>query len=185
MTRSMKGALVVAAVVAAAVVGIRSQPLGPGDLAAQPPTTTVEVPVTAVPGRTAVPGPGVPSQPAVQVTTVPSPASPQHAPEQIMWALVASYLLQYLKKSKWFSFLTPESTGRLQAQCGFLVALLTAAGIHFSITGNVMDGSGAAFTITGLSFDALKDVGFQWASQQGWYDLIVHKRSNTPVAVVV
>lgn len=140
----------------------------------QPPAVpTNESPVTTVPGTIAPPAPGAPTVPAVVTTTVPSPASPQNPADQVMWALAMSYALRYILKKKWFSFLNEDSIGRTKAFAGFLVAALTAAGIHFAVNGSPFDGQGASVTITGLSFDALKDVGFQWVSQQGWYELIV------------
>lgn len=128
------------------------------------------------------PAPNVPATEAVPVQQVPSPAAPTHAPDQIMWALIASYALQYLKTARWFPMLTEESTARIKSQFGFLSALLTAAGVHFAITGSILDGGGASITVTGLSLDAIKDVAFQWASQQAWFDLVVHRRR--PDAVV-
>lgn len=137
---------------------------------AQEPTPAASSPAAAAPA------PNVPASQAIPVQQVPSPASPTHAPDQVMWALIASYTVQYLKKSAWFPFLTEASTARIKAQFGFLAAIVTAAGVHFAITGSMLDGSGATLTITGLSFDAFKDVAFQWASQQAWFDLVVHRR---------
>jgi hypothetical protein len=116
------------------------------------------------------------AQPVIPATT--SPALPTHAPDQVMWALIASYLMEYLKNANWFALLKQESSDKLKAQFGFLFAVLTAAGVHFAVTGSFLDGSGATVTVTGLSATVIKDVAFQWASQQGWYDLIVHKRSD-------
>lgn len=136
-------------------------------------------PVTQVSGSVPAANPANPSQAAVAITTVPSPASPQHVPEQVMWALAMSYAMAYLTKKGWLSFLTPASTARVKAAAGFLVAAGTAAGIHFAVSGSLMDGHGASLTITGLSMDAIKDIGFQWVSQQAWYDGLV-KRMATP-----
>jgi hypothetical protein len=60
------------------------------------------------------------------------------------------------------------------------VALATAAGIHIAVSGSVLDGSGLSFSITGLTVDAIKDVGFQWVAQQGWYDALVKSRTVMP-----
>lgn len=129
-------------------------------------------PVIVVPGTPPEVNPEKPSQPAVSVQEVKSPAAPSHYTDQAIWALMVSFILQYLKKKAWFPLLTDASSARLKAQFGFVTALLTAAGIHFAVTGNILDG-GAAITISGISIDALKDIGWQWASQQAWYQLLV------------
>lgn len=149
-------------------------PLLRGQAPAEPvdPTTS---PVTQVPGSLPPANPANPMQAAVVTTTVPSPASPQHVPEQVMWALAASYALAYLTKKGWLSFLTQDSNARVKAFAGFLVAAGTAAGIHIAVSGSLLDGSGASLTITGLSVDAFKDIGFQWVSQQAWWDAVVKK----------
>lgn len=146
-------------------------PLAAQGPAAGPPTS--QVPITQVPGTPPTVAPGQPSQPAVTVTTAQSPAAPDHPIEQIEYGLAASLFLQWLKKKRWLTFLTPDATAQIQAICGFVVAFATAAGIHFAVTGSVLADSGAAITISGISWDAIKDVGFQWVSQQGWYLAVV------------
>lgn len=139
-----------------------------------PTTPTVTgVPTVTVPGTPAVVNPEKPSQPAVSVKEVESPAAPSHYTDQAIWALMVSWSLQFLKKKSWFPWLTNLSSERLKTQFGFVTALLTAAGIHFAVTGSMLDGGGAAITISGLSFDALKDLGWQWTAQQTWYKVIV------------
>ncbi len=173
MTARDRGILctVLIAVVLMFTAGAHGQP-------AQPAPTTSSA-VTTVPGTIAPPAPGAPTQPAIAVTSVPSPASPQNPTDQVMWALAMSYLLKYLTQKGWLSFLTPTSSSRIKAFVGFVVAFGTAAGIHLAVNGSLFDAHGAEFTVTGLSFDALKDVGFQWVAQQGWYDTIV-KKAATP-----
>ncbi len=138
----------------------------------QPATPT---PVVPVPG-TIQPAPaGSPSQPAVVTTTVSSPAAPQNPLDQVMWALAMSLLLRYVTNKRWLAFLTPEASGRIKAVSGFLVAASTAAGIHLAVNGSFFSSGGVAFSLTGISFDAFKDIGFQWVSQQAWYDGLVKK----------
>jgi hypothetical protein len=132
-------------------------------------------PVTTVTGTVPTPAPGVSTQAAVVTTTVPSPASPTHVPEQVMWGLAMSYVMRYLTQKGWLSFLTPQSTARVKTICGFLVAAATAAGIHFAVSGTLVDGGGVSFSVTGISLDAVKDIGFQWVSMQAWYDGLVKK----------
>jgi hypothetical protein len=134
---------------------------------------------TPLPPAASVPSVSVPSSTppspvaAVPVHEVPSPAGPEHLPAQIVWALAATQAMEYLKKSKWFSFLTPETSTTIQARIGFFVALATAAGIHFAISGSVLNDQGVQITLTGLSINAIKDVIFQWSSQQAAYRAFV------------
>ncbi len=143
--------------------------------AQQPAEQPTQVPTTEVPGTIPQPKPGGPSQTVVPVTNVSSPAAPANPMDQVMWALAMSYVLQFVKKSKWFSFITPLSSARVQAFWGFIVAAATAGGIHFVVNGSFFSHDGIAYSLSGLSFDGIKDIGFQWASQQGWYDLVVKK----------
>lgn len=128
------------------------------------------VPSVQVPGTPATTG-TVPTTAAVPVTEVPSPAEPDHAKEQMMWALVMVQLLNILKKTSWFPWLTETSEAHIQAAWGFIMAGATAVGIHIAVQGSILDG-GATLTISNITFDAIKDVGWQWASQQGIYDLL-------------
>lgn len=141
--------------------------------AQQPPSGPVPpdagTPVVTVPGTTPASNPERPSTTAVATTEVPSPAAPTHYQDQIIWSLLAAQGFEYLKKTKWFQWVTPQSSGRIKAQFGFALALLTAAGVHFTNTGNIFDGGSLVITWGGLTFDIIKDVLFQWGSQQAWY----------------
>ena len=143
------------------------------------------VPTAQVPGVLPVPATDDrPSQPAVPTKEVPSPAAPSNLPESVAWGLGAAYIVEYLKKSGWFTFLTDDSTRRAKAVVGFIAAFLTAAGIQFVVSGSVLDAGGASVTITGITFTGVKDVLFQWIAQQGWYDLVVRKQSAGRAAAV-
>ncbi len=128
-------------------------------------------PITSVPGSVPVTAPGEKTQAAVAVTTVPSPASPNHVPEQVIWSLAMAYALQWVKNKGW---LGANTTAQMKTMIGAAVAIATAAGIHIGVSGSLIDGNGA-LTVTGLSFNAFKDIGFQWVSQQAWYDGLVKK----------
>lgn len=127
--------------------------------------------------------------PVATVATVPapSPAVPNHLTDQMVWALIASYGLQFLKNCKWFTPLTPESKKGVQAAWGAALAFLTTAGVHFTIEGSFFSEGGIQIGATGISAYVLKEGLWQWASQQGWYDLIVSKRtaSDAPPPVPV
>jgi len=145
--------------------------------------TAQTAPVVTVPGTPAAVSPDVPSQPAVSVKEVSSPAAPSHYGDQAIWALMVSFLIQWLKKSPWFGWITPQTSARIQTQFGFIAALVTAAGIHFAISGSLLDGGGASVTVSGLSINAVKDVAWQWAAQQAWYrQLVKEPREVTLVA---
>jgi hypothetical protein len=170
---------VLAAALALAMYAYGTPLMRAQDATPQSAPTSSGSPVVQVPGS--APAAAKESVPAVATTTIPSPASPTHVPEQVMWALAMSYVMEWLKKQKWFLLLTPTTDANMQAFFGFIVATATAAGIHIAVQGSVLDGSGLSFSITGLTLDAIKDVGFQWVSQQGWYDALVKARTP-PVA---
>jgi hypothetical protein len=130
-------------------------------------------PVVSVPATIPQANPDQPTQNAVAVKEVESPAAPSHATDQAIWALMVSLLMQYLKKAPWFTLLSDRTSSRAKSLVGFCAALLTAAGIHFAVSGSIFDGGGASITVTGLSMNAFKDLAWQWAAQQGWYRAVV------------
>jgi hypothetical protein len=138
-------------------------------------------PVVQVPGTTPTPSPEVPTQTAVSVKEVSSPAAPTNYQDQAIWALMVSLLIQYLKNRPWFGWLTPQSSARLQAQFGFVAALITSLGIHFAVSGSIFGDGGATVTVTGLSFNAFKDFAWQWASQQAWYRALVKEPKEVTI----
>ncbi len=171
----MKNRYMLAAIIVALVAFLPFMLSAPASaqLAAPKPAQQSGSPVVSVPGAVPQVSADVPQQTAVAVKEVNSPAAPSHFGDQAIWALMVSFLIQWLKKSPWFGWITPESAARLKTQFGFLAAFLTAAGIHFAVSGSLLDGGGASITVTGLSVNAFKDVAWQWASQQGWYQLLV------------
>lgn len=148
-----------------------------------PQVTPAQGPIVTVPGSTPVArNPEIASQPAVAVTEVKSPAAPEHFSDQALWALMVSFLLQWLKKQPWFGWITPATSARIKTQFGFVAALLTAAGIHFAVSGSILDGGGASITVTGLSINAFKDIAWQWTSQQAWYRMVVKEPKEVVLA---
>lgn len=141
-------------------------------------------PVVPVPAEAVPPSEVIPDQPALPTTEVPSPAAPDHSGDQVMWALIASYFMNHLKRTKWFPLLSEQTTSQVKAFWGFGLAVLTAFGINVAISGSVFAETGMAVTITGISWKVFKDVVWQWAAQQGWYDLIVRRgQADEPVPV--
>lgn len=146
-------------------------------LAQQPPPAPNGPPIVDVPGTVPTPVTDArPSQPAVPTKEVPSPAAPSNAQEAVGWALGSAYIIEYLKKKKWFTFLNEESSERAKTIFGFVVAALTAAGIQFAVSGSFLDAGGASVTITGITFTGIKDVLFQWIAQEGWYRGLIQRR---------
>lgn len=170
--------LVLAAGVPYTVARLLGQGIGP-PVVADP--SGVPAPVAVVPpavAPAAIPAPR--DVPAVLVQEMPaSPASPNHMPEQITWALAMSYIYRYVNNKGW---LGANTTKRVKVVIGGVVATLTAVGIHIGVDGSFFGTAGASVTITGLSWDALKDIGFQWVSQEAWYDTIVRKAGASPPA---
>jgi len=117
----------------------------------------------------------IPDQPALPTTEVPSPAAPDHSGDQVMWALIASYFMNHLKRTAWFPLLSEKTTSQVKAFWGFGLAVLTSFGINVAINGSVFDDTGMALTITGISWKVFKDVAWQWAAQQGFYDMVVRR----------
>lgn len=143
--------------------------------AQQVPPPTVATPQVAAPATPASqvpatqPGEVIANQPAVPTTEVPSPAAPNHSTEQAQWALGVVMLLEYLKKSKYVTFIQKETSSATLAVIGFITAVATALTINISISGNFWDPSGADITFAHVSWVAFKDVAWQWIVQQGWY----------------
>ncbi len=136
-------------------------------------------PVVTVPGTVATPQTqDRPSQAAVPVKEVPSPAAPSNMPESVGWGLGAALIVEYLKKTGWFTFLTDDSSTRAKAVVGFVAAFLTAAGIQFAVSGSVFDAGGASVTVTGITLIGIKDVVFQWIAQEGWYRGLIQRREH-------
>ena len=106
---------------------------------------------------------------------VPSPAAPSNMPESVGWGLGAALVVEYLKKTGWFTFLTDDSSKRVKAIVGFISAFVTTAGIQFAVSGSVLDAGGASVTITGITLIGIKDVLFQWIAQEGWYRGLIQK----------
>lgn len=156
--------------------------LGAGAFAQQPPQTQAPGSATvSVPATIPQPDPSQPTQNAVAVKEVESPAAPSHANDQAIWALMVSLVIQYLKKAPWFGLLSDQSSARVKSAVGFVAAMLTAAGIHLAVSGSVFDGGGASITVTGLSMNAFKDLAWQWAAQQGWYRAVVKEPRETVI----
>ncbi len=172
-TRLRSCAFAVAAALATAYLLHLPPSLYAAQAVAQPPAQAQGTPIVDVPGSLPTARGDVASQAAVAVSEVKSPAAPAHYTDQAIWALMIAFLIQWLKKAPWFGWITPETSARVKTQFGFLAALLTAAGIHFAVSGSVLDGSGASITVSGLSLNAVKDVAWQWASQQAWYRMLV------------
>lgn len=159
----------------ASVTLVYASPLLFGQTPARTVTRPTGPPTTAVPGTVATAQPGQPATTAVPVTSVPSPAAPSNLGDSVIWGLIVSQFLKFLKKNDRFKWLTPESPERLQAIIGFVAATTTAVGIHVVVNGSFFSHEGIAFSATGLSFDAFKDIVFQWGFQQGWTDLLKEK----------
>jgi len=143
-----------------------------------------EPPTVEVPGTIPVPATDArPTQVAVPVKEVPSPAAPSNPQEAVGWGLGAALIVDYLKKKKWFTFLTETSTARAKSIFGFVAAFLTAAGIQFTVSGSVLDAGGAAVTLTNITLVGIKDVLFQWIVQEGWYRGLIQRTTSAAVGV--
>lgn len=161
----------VLALVLAPMALVRAQPPEPATVTITTPATTAEAPVTK-------PSEVKSDQGAVPTVDVPSGAEPTNAPAQFMWAGVAAFFLEWLKKTKLFPWLTEETSSRLKAVWGFLVAVATAVGISVAVQGSVLDPHGATITLSGISANAFKNIAWQWTAQQGWYRVAVKRATD-------
>jgi len=110
-------------------------------------------------------------------------SAPEHVGSQVSTGIMVSYILYVLKKAPWFKFLTDDMSAKVQATWGAVAATLTAAGVHLATTGSFLDGAGFSITVTGLSANVIRDIAFQWMSQQGWYDFVLRQRDNANKAL--
>ena len=86
-------------------------------------------------------------------------------------AIMVAYLVQWLKTSGWFGFLTPASETRIKVAFGALAAFVTTVGIHYAFDVDLTGHSVFTLTIpTGAElFHSASDFGKQWAFQQFAY----------------
>lgn len=101
------------------------------------------------------------------VPTAPAPASDPLSGQlgsQFATAAAVSWVIQKLKASGWFKWITPESSAKAQRALSGILAVAAAAGIHFAF-----DKSGAAtgtyvITVTGLTLS--NGLHFGWDAIQ-------------------
>lgn len=86
---------------------------------------------------------------------------------QFASAIVASMLLDYLKHSGWFPWLSPDSVKRLKVICGASAAALATAGIVVTFDYDIASGGGASLTLPPVH--VLWDFAKQWALQEFVY----------------
>jgi predicted ferric reductase len=91
--------------------------------------------------------------------------------QQIPLAVISTYLLQWLKGTRLFPWLTMESQ-RLNRMAGVVIAFCASVGVLFSF-----DHAAGVLTISGLTTANLLHVGArflqQWVYQQGSYRMLV------------
>lgn len=91
--------------------------------------------------------------------------------------IIVAYLIEYLKKSNKFHFLNEEHSARYKSIIGFIAALLTTVGIHYTFDYDISSGGIVTLLIPGVGeiFHSLWDFAKQWAFQQASYDGFVRK----------
>jgi hypothetical protein len=92
----------------------------------------------------------------------------------------AAYAFEGLKKAGWFTWVTPQTSGKVMKLIGAGVAFATALGIHYSF-----DPTAGIFTITGLTFATAKDHAYDWLRawilQQSFYDQVIKTKETSNV----
>lgn len=96
--------------------------------------------------------------------------------------IIVAYFLEYLKHASWFSMIGEQSQTKLKILFGFLAALITTIGIHYTFDYDYNAGGVLQVTIPSVQTMAhsLWDLGKQWAFQQASYDGFVRKATNDP-----
>ena len=86
-------------------------------------------------------------------------------------AIMVAYVLEWVKRSGWFPFLSATSSERLKVMAGALAAFATTVGIHYAFDVDLTGHSVFTLTIpTGAElFHSASDFGKQWAFQQFAY----------------
>lgn len=102
---------------------------------------------------------------------------------QISSAAIVVFLLEWLKKQSWFTWLTDESTKRVKAAFSLVFGVLAVAGIGYAYTPDT-----GTLTITGITFTgialALFEVIKQYVTQKFIYKLAVNPAAP-PAAVLI
>jgi hypothetical protein len=103
---------------------------------------------------------------------------------QISSAAVVVFLLEFLKKQPWFTWLTEESTKKVKMAFSVVFGALAVAGIGYSFNADA-----GALTITGLTFTgivtALWEVAKQFVWQKAIYKLVKKPEANPLASVVI
>jgi len=104
--------------------------------------------------------------------------------DQISSAAIVVFILEWLKKQSWFTWLTDESTKRVKAVFSLVFGVLAVAGV-----GYVWTPDAHTLTITGLSLTtivvALFEVIKQYVTQKFIYKLVKPKVSALPAATMI
>jgi hypothetical protein len=96
---------------------------------------------------------------------------------QVGAGVIIAYALEALKKSNHFRFLNEDQSGFYKGAVGFIAALLTTIGIHYTFDYDYNVGGQLIFTIPSLEVfgHSIWDFMRQWAFQQASYDGFVKK----------
>ena len=91
--------------------------------------------------------------------------------------IIVDYFLQYLKVNSKFRFLSETHSSTYKAFVGFVAALITTVGIHYTFDYDVSTGGILTVDIPSISvmLHGVWDFAKQWAFQQASYDGFVRK----------
>lgn len=93
---------------------------------------------------------------------------------QVVWALFMSFLLQWLKKSRWFPFLHEWSATWWKVLVSALTAAMSAAGISAQFDPVIGQLVVTGLTLTGIGH-ALLAFGVSWLSQHALYEGVARR----------
>lgn len=85
---------------------------------------------------------------------------------QVTLSAVAVVVMQWLKKAKWFPWLT-EQSGKVQNVVAAITAAIVAIGVHYTY-----DPLTSTLTVTGISWAALGHGAWHWLQSYTFQEVI-------------
>lgn len=79
----------------------------------------------------------------------------------VAFAFLVSSLFEWLKRKPWFGLVSEQTTWGVQRVLGIVIAVATAAGIHFGF-----DAATGTLTVTGLEVHMIGDAVVQYVLQE-------------------
>jgi len=98
--------------------------------------------------------------------------------DQITFGLIVAFVLESLKKSKFFPLLSPEHTVTYKRFVAFVAALITTVGVHYTFDPEARTITIALPTI-GQTFHGLYELTKQLVFQQAAYQGLIESKKDS------